>query len=118
MLYQTYKDSFYFESFEVNDHNKININFLNKESEDNYDYLILALGSGIKKFIPSLNILKGSLIALKSNRFKKVKIPINHSGYILPVMDGFSWIGSSHQKNVSAINQEDSDQEILNNSEN
>ena len=110
-----YKDSFYFESFEVNDHNKININFLNKESEDSYDYLILALGSGIKKFIPSLNILKGSLIALKNNRFKKVKIPINHSGYILPVMDGFSWIGSSHQKNVPTINQEDSDEEILNN---
>ena len=110
-----YKNNFYFESFEVNDHNKININFLNKESEDNYDYLILALGSGIKKFIPSLNILKGSLIALKNNRFKKVKIPINHSGYILPVMDGFSWIGSSHQKNVPTINQEDSDEEILNN---
>ena len=110
-----YKDSFYFESFEVNDHNKININFLNKESEDSYDYLILALGSGIKKFIPSLNILKGSLIALKNNKFKKVKIPINHSGYILPVKDGFSWIGSSHQKNVPTINQEDSDEEILNN---
>ena len=75
----------------------------------------MALGSGIKKFIPSLNILKGSLIALKNNRFKKVKIPINHSGYILPVMDGFSWIGSSHQKNVPTINQEDSDEEILNN---
>ena len=110
-----YKNNFYFESFEVNEHNKITINFLNKESQENYDYLILALGTGIKKFIPSLNILKGSLIALKSNKFEKVKIPINHSGYILPAKDGFSWIGSSHQKNVLSIDQEKSDEEILNN---
>ena len=110
-----HKNNFYFESFEVNEHNKITINFLNKESQESYDYLILALGAGIKKFIPSLNILKGSLIALKNNKFEKVKIPINHSGYILPAKDGFSWIGSSHQKNVLSIDQEKSDEEILNN---
>jgi tRNA 5-methylaminomethyl-2-thiouridine biosynthesis bifunctional protein len=67
---------------------------INDNNQCDYDYLVLAHGSGLINFSNDLSLSKGQLVAAKISN--SIKMPINSSGYILPAKDGLNWIGASY----------------------
>ena len=67
---------------------------IDDNNQCNYDYLVLAHGSGLINFSNDLSLSKGQLVAAKISN--SIKMPINSSGYILPAKDGLNWIGASY----------------------
>jgi len=67
---------------------------IDDNNQCDYDYLVLAHGSGLINFSNDLSLSKGQLVAAKISN--SIKMPINSSGYILPAKDGFNWIGASY----------------------
>ena len=67
---------------------------IDDNNQCDYDYLVLAHGSGLINFSNDLSLSKGQLVAAKISN--SIKMPINSSGYILPAKDGLNWIGSSY----------------------
>ena len=45
-----------------------------------------------------LKISKGQLVGLKGNQPIDLDLPVNSAGYILPMQENITWIGSSHEK--------------------
>lgn len=67
---------------------------IDDNNQCDYDYLVLAHGSGLINFSNDLSLSKGQLVAAKISN--SIKMPINSSGYILPAIDGLNWIGASY----------------------
>ena len=53
--------------------------------------------------MPSLKISKGQLVGLKNTRDIACSLPVNSQGYILPSIDGVTWIGSTYQKDFQDL---------------
>ena len=54
--------------------NKIELNFANLPSQNNYDALIIANGLGLKNLIPNLKVSKGQLVGLTAEQKFKVDL--------------------------------------------
>ncbi len=83
--------------------NKIELNFANLPSQNNYDALIIANGLGLKNLIPNLKVSKGQLVGLTAEQKFKVDLPLNSEGYILPRVDGVTWIGSTYEREFTDL---------------
>ena len=81
-----------FKNFEIGSSN-VTIK-IDDNNQCDYDYLVLAHGSGLINFSNDLSLSKGQLVAAKISN--SIKMPINSSGYILPAKDGLNWIGASY----------------------
>ena len=82
---------------------KIDIHFLNQEKKSGFDDLIIANGSNLERYLSGLKISKGQLVGLKGDQQIDLDLPINSTGYILPKVDGFTWIGSTHERKFENI---------------
>ena len=82
---------------------KISLNFSNQLNSKQYDAVVIASGAGLLNVIPSLKISKGQLVGLKDSPDITCSIPVNSEGYILPPIDGITWIGSTHQKDFQDL---------------
>ena len=91
---------------------KINGIYLNEP----YDDLIICTGSGLDKYLPQINSMRGGIIGLKSKNLANINYPINHSGYFLPIKDGVTWIGSSYEKGDTRLNDDELEDQIINKS--
>jgi tRNA 5-methylaminomethyl-2-thiouridine biosynthesis bifunctional protein len=65
--------------------------------------VVIANGAGLLNVMPNLKISKGQLVGLRSNQEIACSLPVNSEGYILPPIDGITWIGSTHQKDFQDI---------------
>ena len=70
---------------------------------NNYDALIIANGLGLKNLIPNLKVSKGQLVGLTAEQKFKVDLPLNSEGYILPRVDGVTWIGSTYEREFTDL---------------
>ena len=77
---------------------KLDLEFLNQEKKSGFDDLIIASGPTLEKYLPGLKISKGQLVGLKGNQPIDIDLPVNSAGYILPMQENITWIGSSHEK--------------------
>ena len=77
---------------------KLDIEFLNQEKKSGFDDVIIASGPTLEKYLPGLKISKGQLVGLKGNQQINLDLPVNSAGYILPMQENITWIGSSHEK--------------------
>ena len=77
---------------------KLDLEFLNQEKKSGFDDLIIASGPTLEKYLPGLKISKGQLVGLKGNQPIDLDLPVNSAGYILPMQENITWIGSSHEK--------------------
>ena len=91
---------------------KVNGIYLNEP----YDDLIICTGSGLDKYLPQINSMRGGIIGLKSKNLANINYPINHSGYFLPIKDGVTWIGSSYEKGDTRLNDDELEDQIINKS--
>ena len=82
---------------------KISLNFSNQKNDNQYDAVVIASGAGLLNVMPSLKISKGQLVGLKNSQDIACSLPINSEGYILPSIDGVTWIGSTHQKDFQDL---------------
>ena len=82
---------------------KIDIHFSNQEKKSGFDDLIIANGSSLERYISGLKISKGQLVGLKGDQQIDLDLPINSAGYILPKVDGITWIGSTHEREFENI---------------
>jgi tRNA 5-methylaminomethyl-2-thiouridine biosynthesis bifunctional protein len=82
---------------------KIDINFLNQNTKSDFDDLIIANGPGLGKFVSGLKISKGQLVGLKGSQSIDLELPVNSAGYILPKVDGITWIGSTNEKEFQDV---------------
>ena len=82
---------------------KIDIHFSNQEKKSGFDDLIIANGSSLERYVSGLKISKGQLVGLKGNQQIDLDLPINSAGYILPKVDGITWIGSTHEREFENI---------------
>jgi len=82
---------------------KIDIHFSNQEKKSGFDDLIIANGSSLERYVSGLKISKGQLVGLKGNQQIDLDLPINSAGYILPMVDGITWIGSTHEREFENI---------------
>jgi tRNA 5-methylaminomethyl-2-thiouridine biosynthesis bifunctional protein len=48
--------------------------------------------------LPGLKISKGQLVGLTGRQPIDLNLPVNSAGYILPRIDGITWIGSTHER--------------------
>ena len=77
---------------------KLSIQFSNQSSNIDYDALIIASGPGLLNLIPNLKISKGQLVGLTGLKDMNLNLPVNSEGYILPQLNGVTWIGSTHER--------------------
>ena len=77
---------------------KLDLEFLNQEKKSGFDDVIIASGPTLEKYLPGLKISKGQLVGLKGNQPIDIDLPVNSAGYILPMQENITWIGSSHEK--------------------
>ena len=77
---------------------KIDIEFFNQEEKSGFDDLIVANGPGLEHYLPGLKISKGQLVGLTGRQPIDLNLPVNSAGYILPRIDGITWIGSTHER--------------------
>jgi tRNA 5-methylaminomethyl-2-thiouridine biosynthesis bifunctional protein len=77
---------------------KITLKFSNQSSANEYDALIIASGPGLLNLIPDLKISKGQLIGLQGSQGINLNIPLNSEGYVLPAVDGVTWVGSTYER--------------------
>ena len=82
---------------------KIDIHFSNQEKKSGFDELIIANGPGLEQYLCGLKISKGQLVGLKGNQQINLDLPLNSAGYILPEVDGVTWIGSTHEREFKNI---------------
>ena len=82
---------------------KIDIHFSNQEKKSGFDDLIIANGSSLERYLSGLKISKGQLVGLKGDQQIDLDLPINSAGYILPKVDGITWIGSTHEREFENI---------------
>ena len=82
---------------------KIDIHFSNQEKKSGFDDLIIANGSSLERYVSGLKISKGQLVGLKGDQQIDLDLPINSAGYILPKVDGITWIGSTHEREFENI---------------
>ena len=82
-------------------------------NEKQYSSLIVASGLDLKNYIPSINSMKGSIIGIKCNELSGIQHPINHSGYVLPQVNGITWLGSSYEKTKHLMSSEEIQESIL-----
>ena len=82
---------------------KIDIHFSNQEKKSGFDDLIIANGSSLERYVSGLKISKGQLVGLKGDQQIDLDLPINSAGYILPKLDGITWIGSTHEREFENI---------------
>ena len=57
--------------------------------------------------------MKGSIIGIKCNELSGIQHPINHSGYVLPQVNGITWLGSSYEKTKHLMSSEEIQESIL-----
>ena len=88
-----------FKNFEIGSSN-VTIR-IDDNNQCDYDYLVLAHGSGLINFSNDLSLSKGQLVAAKISN--SIKMPINSSGYILPAKDGLNWIGASYDHQFKSL---------------
>ena len=60
--------------------------------------MIIANGPGLAQYLSGLKTSKGQLVGLKGKQPIDLDLPINSAGYILPKVDGITWIGSTHER--------------------
>ena len=82
---------------------KIDIHFSNQEKKYNFDELVIANGPGLEQYLFGIKISKGQLIGLKGSQQINLDLPLNSAGYILPEVDGVTWIGSTHEREFKNI---------------
>ena len=82
---------------------KIDIHFSNQEKKSGFDELIIANGPGLEQYLYGLKISKGQLVGLKGSQQINLDLPLNSAGYILPEVDGVTWIGSTHEREFKNI---------------
>ena len=82
---------------------KIDIHFSNQEKKSGFDELIIANGPGLEQYLCGLKISKGQLVGLKGSQQVNLDLPLNSAGYILPEVDGVTWIGSTHEREFKNI---------------
>ena len=98
---------------------KLSLHFSNQVNKSQYDALVIANGAGLLNSVHGLKISKGQLIGLNGKQDITSKLPINSEGYILPPVDGVTWIGSTHQKEFDDLQPSDEvNQELLKRTEN
>ena len=77
----------------------LKLSFSNQPSNlKTYDAVIISSGAGLLHFIPTLKISKGQLAGLTRPQAIEPNLPVNSEGYILPAINGVTWIGSTHDK--------------------
>ncbi len=91
-----------FESW-VKNKSKLDILFFNQKTKSNFDDLIIANGPGLAQYLSGLKTSKGQLVGLKGKQPIDLDLPINSAGYILPKVDGITWIGSTHERKFENI---------------
>ena len=91
-----------FESW-VKNKSKLDILFSNQETKSNFDDLIIANGPGLAQYLSGLKTSKGQLVGLKGKQPIDLDLPINSAGYILPKVNGITWIGSTHEREYNNI---------------
>ena len=57
--------------------------------------------------------MKGSIIGIRCNELSGIQHPINHSGYVLPQVNGITWLGSSYEKTKHLMSSEEIQESIL-----
>jgi len=78
---------------------KLQLHFSNQRTSINtYDAVIIASGAGLLPYIPTLKISKGQLAGLTEPQMIEPMMPVNSEGYILPKVNGVTWVGSTHDK--------------------
>ena len=87
----------------VNNKPKLDILFSNQETKSNFDDLIIANGPGLAQYLSGLKTSKGQLVGLKGKQPIDLDLPINSAGYILPKVNGITWIGSTHEREFDNI---------------
>ena len=87
----------------VNNKPKLDILFSNQETKSNFDDLIIANGPGLAQYLSGLKTSKGQLVGLKGKQPIDLDLPINSAGYILPKVNGITWIGSTHEREYNNI---------------
>ena len=87
----------------VNNKPKLDILFSNQETKSNFDDLIIANGPGLAQYLSGLKTSKGQLVGLKGKQPIDLDLPINSAGYILPKVNGITWIGSTHEREYDNI---------------
>ena len=98
---QIYTDHCFENTYDNN--SKLSLNFSNQINDKQYDAVVIASGAGLLNVMPNLKISKGQLVGLRSNQEIACSLPVNSEGYILPSIDGITWIGSTHQKDFQDI---------------
>ena len=107
-----------FENWNIKN-SKIALEFFNQSNANEYDALIIASGPGLLNLIPDLKISKGQLIGLQGSQDINLNLPLNSEGYILPALDGVTWIGSTYERNFIDMKPSiDSGNELLSRTEN
>lgn len=107
-----------FESSTENN-SKLSLQFSNQDNSNQYDALVIANGAGLLNITNGLKISKGQLVGLNGAQDIAFPLPINSEGYILPPLNGVTWIGSTHQKEFHDIQPSDeANQELINRTEN
>ena len=87
----------------INNKPKLDILFSNQETKSNFDDLIIANGPGLAQYLSGLKTSKGQLVGLKGKQPIDLDLPINSAGYILPKVNGITWIGSTHEREFDNI---------------
>ena len=82
-------------------------------NEKQYSNLIIASGLDLKGYVPTINSMKGSIIGIKSKELSSIQHPINHSGYVLPQVNGITWLGSSYEKSKHLMSSGEIQESIL-----
>ena len=82
-------------------------------NEKQYSNLIIASGLDLKSYVPTINSMKGSIIGIKSKELSGIQHPINHSGYVLPQVNGITWLGSSYEKSKNLMSSGEIQESIL-----
>jgi len=87
----------------LKDKSKIDIHFSNQEKRSDFDELVIANGPGLEQYLFGTKISKGQLVGLKGSQQINLDLPINSAGYILPEVNGVTWIGSTHEREFENI---------------
>ena len=65
--------------------------------------MVIANGPGLEQYLFGTKISKGQLVGLKGSQQVNLDLPLNSAGYILPEVNGVTWIGSTHEREFENI---------------
>lgn len=71
--------------------------FFSNGFSSNYDFVILAMGTGLSNWISDLQISKGHIIGVPERFVSQIQYPIHHRGYVLPTIGNYVWMGSTYE---------------------